>query len=194
MRELSAENKIFGLKPLSFIGILAILQVAIAFLTEPMILSFDESMWQYIGRNWIRNGLVPYAGGIDNKSPLIFLVFGISDRLFGVNFWFPRLLGIAVQSAGIYFLYRIAEITISRRAGLFAISFYGLSLAWRATGGKYVSFTETYAITFILIAIYTSFAYQNDKYRFVSGLLAGFGMGFRFSAVFGILPLFVYMI
>jgi hypothetical protein len=194
MRELvNGENDI-RLKPFQLICLVVIIQFVVAFFTTDMTLSFDESMWQYIGRNWLRNGLVPYAGGIDNKSPLIFLVFGISDRLFGVNFWFPRLLGIAVQSAGIYFLYRIAEITISRRAGLFAISFYGLSLAWRATGGKYVSFTETYAITFILIAIYTSFAYQNDKYRFVSGLLAGFGMGFRFSAVFGILPLLVYMI
>ena len=70
------------------------------FLQIPMIITFDESMWHYIGRNWIRNGLVPYQGGVDNKSPLIFLIFGISDWLFGVNYWFPRLLGIAVQSTG----------------------------------------------------------------------------------------------
>src|SRR5450631_2954108 len=139
MRELSAENKIFGLKPLSFIGILAILQVAIAFLTEPMILSFDESMWQYIGRNWIRNGMVPYRGGVDNKSPLIFFIYGISDWFFGVNYWFPRLVGVVVQSMGVYFLYKIAEKTISQQAAVLAISFYGLSLIWRSTGGKYVS-------------------------------------------------------
>ena len=41
MQELSAENKIFGLKPLViFIGILAMLQLAIVFLTEPMIITF----------------------------------------------------------------------------------------------------------------------------------------------------------
>src|SRR5450631_293683 len=192
MRELSAENKIFGLKPLSFIGILAILQVAIAFLTEPMILSFDESMWQYIGRNWIRNGLVPYAGGVDNKSPLIFFIFGISDRLFGVNFWFPRLLGTVTESVGVFLVYKIAEKSISRRAALFAISFYGLSLLWRSTGGKYVSYTETYAVTAVLAAIWFTLFCTKEKYPIIGGLIAGLGFGFRFSAGFGIAPLFLF--
>jgi len=194
MRELVTGKDEIRLKPFQLICLVAMIQFVIAFFTEPMIFTHEESMWEYIGRNWLRNGMVPYTGGIDNKSPLIFLVFGISDRLFGVNFWFPRILGIAVQSLGIYFLFRIAENRISRRAGLFAISFYGLSLAWRTTGGKYVSFTETYAITFILIAIYTAFAFENTKSRFLSGILAGFGLGFRFSAVFGILPLLIYIL
>ena len=110
-------NKDLKLVPLQIIFVLAIFQFIISFLTEPMMLTFDESMWQYIGRNWIRNGLVPYAGGVDNKSPLIFLVFGISDRLFGVNYWFPRLVGIAVQSVGIYGLFKIAEKTIESPCG-----------------------------------------------------------------------------
>src|SRR5450755_3619822 len=152
MAELTAGNNSVGIKPLQLICIMAILQVVIAFFTDPMILSFDEAMWQYIGRNWIRNGLVPYQGGIDNKSPLIFLVFGISDRLFGVNYWFPRLIGILVQSAGIYGLYKIAEKMFSPFAGILTISFYGLSLLWHSTGGKYVSYTETYAITAVIIS------------------------------------------
>jgi Dolichyl-phosphate-mannose-protein mannosyltransferase len=192
MRESGKGNNDIRLKSLQLIGLIVLIQLVVVFFTTDMILNFDESMWQYIGRNWLRNGLVPYAGGVDNKSPLIFLIFGISDRLFGVNFWFPRLLGIAVQSAGIFLLYKIAENTISRRAGLFAISFYGLALAWRSTGGKYVSFTETYAIAFILGAIYTCIPFRNDRYSFFGGLLAGFGLGFRLSAAFGILPLLVF--
>src|ERR1017187_7118133 len=94
MSEFVAGKNDISIKPLQLIFIIAIIQFIIAFFTVPMILSFDESMWQYIGRNWVRNGLVPYAGGIDNKSPFIFLIFGISDYLFGVNYWFPRLLGI----------------------------------------------------------------------------------------------------
>ncbi|HET7001565.1 MAG TPA: glycosyltransferase family 39 protein, partial [Puia sp.] len=193
MRELVAGEKDIYIKPLQLIGIIAMIQLVIAFFTEPMIFTHEEAMWQYIGRNWLRNGLVPYSGGVDNKSPLIFLIFGISDRLFGVNFWFPRLLGIAVQSAGIFLLYKIAEKTISHRAGLFAISFYGLSLAWRTTGGKYVSFTETYGITLILGAIYISMFFRNGQYRFFGGLLAGLGLGFRLSAIFGILPMLVFI-
>ena len=111
-------------------------------------------MWQYIGRNWFRNGLVPYAGGVDNKSPLIFLIFGISDRLFGVNYLVSPVIGNPDRIRRHFLIYKIAEKTISRRAALFAISFYGLSLLWRSTGGKYVSYTETYAITAILAAIW----------------------------------------
>jgi len=191
MQENGNENNIIRLKPLQLISLIIIIQLIVAFFTTNMVLNFDEAMWQYIGRNWLRNGLVPYSGGVDNKSPLIFLIFGISDRLFGVNFWFPRLLGIAVQSVGIFLLYKIAEKTISHRAGLFAISFYGLALAWRTTGGKYVSFTETYSIALILGAIYTCMLFRNDRHYFLGGLLAGFGLGFRLSAFFGILPLLV---
>ncbi len=192
MQELTVTNKDSGIKPLQLILILAILQCIISFLTVPMILTFDESMWQYIGRNWIRNGMVPYAGGVDNKSPLIFLIFGISDRFFGVNYWFPRLLGIVVQSGGMYGLYKIAEKTIDPRAGLIAISFYGLSILWRSTGGKYVSYTETYAITCVIIAVYFCIVCGKNNYAFIGGLFAGLGLGFRLTAIFGIIPLFIF--
>ena len=192
MRTLTTVNSEPGIKPLQLILIVAILQLIIAFFTDPMIFSFDESMWQYIGRNWFRNGLVPYAGGVDNKSPLIFFIFGVSDRLFGVNYWFPRLFGIIVQSAGIYYLYKIAEKTINARAAIFAISFYGLSLLWRSTGGKYVSYTETYAITSIIIAVYFCIVCRKSRQAFIGGLFAGLGFGFRFSAAFGILPILIF--
>jgi len=137
-------------------------------------LTHEESMWHYIGRNWFRLGLAPYEGGVDNKSPLIFAVFGLSDYLFGLNFWFPRLLGIAVQTAGIYFLYKIVVflaaaqgperarpvLPIGRQTAIITITIYGLSLLWRGTGGKYVSFTETYAMTFLIIAIYYYLRYH----------------------------------
>ena len=192
MQELTVANRNLRIKPLQLIFILAILQCIISFLTVPMILTFDESMWQYIGRNWIRNGMVPYTGGVDNKSPLIFLVFGISDRFFGVNYWFPRIIGIAVQSAGMYGLYKIAEKTINPRAGLIAISFYGLSLLWRSTGGKYVSYTETYAITCVIFAVYFCIVFSKNNYAFIGGLFAGLGLGFRLTAIFGIVPLFIF--
>jgi Dolichyl-phosphate-mannose-protein mannosyltransferase len=193
MQQLADDNKNLKLVPLQIIFVLAIFQFIISFLTEPMMLTFDESMWQYIGRNWIRNGLVPYSGGVDNKSPLIFLVFGISDKLFGVNYWFPRIVGIAVQSAGIYGLFKIAERMMNRRAGLVAISFYGLSLLWHSTGGKYVSYTETYAVTCIILAVYYCIVYQKNSHAYIGGLLAGLGFGFRFSAVFGIIPVFIFI-
>ena len=169
------------------------IQLVVAFFTDPMAITFDESMWHYIGRNWIKNGMVPYQGGVDNKSPLIFLIFGISDWFFGINYWFPRLLGIAVQSLGIYFLYKIATKTINKQAAIFAISFYGLSLIWRSTGGKYVSYTETYALTFTIMAVYYSIFCDSNKKVLIGGLFAGLGFGFRLTAVFGILPMLLFI-
>ncbi|HEY8734538.1 MAG TPA: glycosyltransferase family 39 protein, partial [Puia sp.] len=187
-----AEDENFKVKPLQLICIVAILQLVIAFFTTPMIFSFDESMWHYIGRNWFRNGLVPYSGGVDNKSPLIFVIFGISDWLFGVNYWFPRVVGIAVQSAGIFWLFKIATNTMDRRAGMFAIMFYGLSLLWRSTGGKYVSYTETYAITCIIISVYFSIVCSAKRHAFIGGVFSGLGLGFRLTAIFGILPMMIF--
>src|ERR1700732_3944787 len=88
-------------EPLHIILLLALVQLVITLLTDGFAFSFDEAMWHYIGRNWFRHGLVPYAGGVDNKSPLIFAIYGLSDRLFGVNYWFPRILGTIVQTVGI---------------------------------------------------------------------------------------------
>ncbi|MDP9041449.1 MAG: glycosyltransferase family 39 protein, partial [Bacteroidota bacterium] len=116
----------------------------------------------------------------------------ISDWLFGVNYWFPRVLGIAVQSAGIFWLFKIATNTMDHRAGMFAIMFYGLSLLWRSTGGKYVSYTETYAITCIIISVYFSIVCSAKRHAFIGGVFSGLGLGFRLTAIFGILPMMIF--
>src|SRR6185503_9226420 len=101
---------------LQLIVLLTLIQLFIALLTNGFALSSDEAMWHYIGRNWFRNGLVPYSGGVDNHSPLIFAVFGLSDKLFGVNYWFPRLLGTLCQSVGVFYIYKSAtHIPVNRQ-------------------------------------------------------------------------------
>lgn len=176
---------------LKIIVLLTLLQLGVALLSDGFVLSFDESLWQYIGRNWFRHGLVPYSGGVDNQSPLIFALFGLSDKLFGVNYWFPRVVGTLCQSAGLYYVYKIACHLAGNRAGLLAISFYGLSLMWHASGGKYPSYTETYEVTFIIISLYYYLTAQGSKGYFISGCMAGIGLGFRISAFFTISALFI---
>ncbi|MDB5023656.1 MAG: hypothetical protein JWP78_1411 [Mucilaginibacter sp.] len=175
--------------PLHLIALLTILQVLVSLLTDGFALSFDEAIWHYIGRNWFRHGLIPYAGGVDNKAPLIFAIFGLSDKLFGVNYWFPRLLGTLCQSVGIYYIYKIAKNIAGEQAGMLAVSFYGLSLLWHGTGGRYVSFTETYGMLFIIIAVYRYLTAEDKNDFFISGLLAGIGFGFRISVIWGILAI-----
>jgi len=177
--------------PLQLILILALLQLLITLLTNGFALSQDEAMWHYIGRNWFRHGLVPYSGGVDNKSPLFFAVFGLSDLLFGVNYWFPRVLGTLCQSVGIYYLYKIARQVAGPQAGLLAVSFYGLSVLWHCADGRYASYTETYDVLFIILSFYLFLSVQNKGGYFISGLLAAIGLGFRLSAFFGIVALFI---
>jgi 4-amino-4-deoxy-L-arabinose transferase-like glycosyltransferase len=177
--------------PLQVIILLALLQLLVTLLTNGFVLSFDEAMWHYIGRNWFRHGLVPYSGGIDNKSPLIFAIFGLSDTLFGVNYWFPRIIGTVCQSIGIYYVYKIAKHLAGKQAGILAISFYGLSLLWHATGGEYVSFTETYEVMFVIVAFYWGITAQNTKDFFIGGFLGGIGLCFRLTAFFCIIALLI---
>jgi len=179
---------------LQIIVLLTVMQLLVTLLTDGFALSFDEAMWHYIGRNWFRHGLVPYSGGVDNKAPMIFAVFGLSDTLFGVNYWFPRILGTICQSVGIWYFYKIAKHLAGERAGLFAVSFYGLSLMWHGTGGRYVSFTETYQMLFIITAIYKYITAQNKKDYLISGLLAGIALAFRLTAIWGIIAILVAMV
>ena len=179
------------LSPFQLIIILTLLQLFIALLTNGFALSSDEASWHYIGRNWFRNGLVPYNGGVDNKSPLFFVVFGLSDILFGVNYWFPRVVGTICQSVGIYYVYKIARHIAGRQAGMLAISFYGLSVLWHGVDGRYVSYTETYDALFIILAFYFFLTSKSKKGYFISGFLAAIGLGFRLSAFFGIAAIFI---
>lgn len=180
--------------PVYLISILVLFQLFIALFTNTLTLTHEESMWHYIGRNWLQHGLTPYSGGIDNKSPLIFLVFGISDSLFGINYWFPRLLGTVVESVGILYIYKIAKRLAGEQAGILAISIYGLSLLWKVTGGKLVSFTETYATTCIIYSFYKCLIAGNKKDYFIAGLFAGLGIAFRITAIFSIIALLVLCI
>lgn len=176
-------------QPLFIITIIGLLQLFITLLSNGFVLSFDESIWHYIGRNWLRYDMVPYAGGIDKKSPLIFLVYGISDLLFGPNYWFPRLIGTFCEMIGLYFVFKIADNVSGRFAGILSILIYGLSLLWHATGGKYVDFTETFEVMFLIIAVYHSLSAGSFKSWFVTGLWAGIALDFRITAAFGILAI-----
>ena len=172
--------------PLHLLALFILLQLAVTLLTNGFTLYFDEAIWHYIGRNWFRHGLVPYGGGVDNKSPLIFAIFGLSDKLFGVNYWFPRIVGTACQTVGLWYVYKIAEREAGKQAGMLALQLYGLALLWHATNGKYVSLTETYEVTGIILSVFLFLTAKKSSGFFLSGLAAAAGCGFRLTALSGI--------
>jgi hypothetical protein len=176
--------------PLHLILLMGVLQLVFTLLSDGFVLSFDEALWAYIGRNWFRHGLVPYSGGVDSQSPLFFALFGLSDKLFGVNYWFPRVVGTVCQTIGLYYLYKIANRFAGKQAGMLAITFYGLSVLWHAAGGKYVSYTETYEVMFTIIAIYYFIKAESKGELLIVGLIAGVGLVCRISAFFVIAAIF----
>lgn len=188
------KNILFTITPVRLVLLLALLQLLVALFTYSLTFTHEESMWHYIGRNWLRHGYVPYSGGIDNKSPLIYFIFGWSDRLFGVNYWFPRLLGTLVEATGIYYLFKLARHIAGDRAGLFAIVVYGLSLLWKTTGGKLVSFTETYACTAVIISFYYTITAKKNRDYFISAVFAGIALAFRLTSCFGILVILLVVL
>lgn len=178
-------------KPFLLITVITVLQLCVALLSEGFSLSFDESMWHYIGRNWFRHGLAPYDGGVDNKSPLIFLFFGVSDALFGVNYWFPRIIGVLCQAVSVYYVYRICIHLSGKTAGHLAILIYGFALMWRVTGGKYAAHTETFEMTLVIISFYKFFTADKKKDLLFSGFMGGLALAFRYSAFFALLAVFI---
>ena len=58
-------------------------------------------------------------------------------------------------------------------------------------GGAYISFTDTYAVTFIIVSFYKYITAVKNKDYFISGLSAGIAFGFRISAVFGITAILI---
>ena len=172
--------------------ILGLLQLAVSLFTYGFTLYDDEAIWHYIGRNWLRWGIPPYQGGFDNKTPLIFLIYGISDLLFGVNYWFPRVIGTVVETVGVWYVFKIAMYLAGRRAGIMAMTMYGLALLWRSTEGRYPSLTETYEVTLINIAVYLSLVSKGSRDHFRIGLVAGLGVAFRLTGLAGAVAIFLF--
>jgi hypothetical protein len=73
-----------------------------------------------------------------------------------------------------------------------AITFYGLSLLWHATGGKYVSYTETYEVLFTVLAVYRFLVAKKSADMFICGLLAGIAFSFRLTGAFGALTILIF--
>jgi len=177
------------LSPWSLIIAVSVLEILVAF-SASWQLTFDEAIWHYIGRNWFRYGMVPYSGGVDNKSPFIYMIYGTSDLLFGINYWFPRLLAIISQVIGLYFVYRITKHLADNKAGILAIIFYGLSLTWKSTDGNFVSQAQAYEVTFLIIAFYYYFTGTKTRHFFLAGIIAGIAIAFKLTAALPSLIIF----
>lgn len=88
----------------------------------------DEGMWNYIAFLWIKYGIPPYIGAIENKTPGIYIVFVISNLLFDLNIWFPRILAsLSIVTTSIL-LYIIGRKLCNHLVGVLTMILFGFSM------------------------------------------------------------------
>ncbi len=159
----------------------------------------DEGLWNYIGWAWGSYGYVPYRDAVDDKTPGIFILFAASVKLFGVNVWFPRLLGCLATAAGSLVIYRIARDLLDHLAGVFAMVLFGLSMSWWLLDGPFAAQTETFMVLFVAMSALAVISAQRAQRRrwslagmFAAGLAMGFAVSFKQIAVFSAAGLFLF--
>lgn len=174
-----------------------IVLLIISFGTSSIGMNYDEGQWNYIGRAWLQKGVPPYAGAMENKNPGIYLLYGFSNILFGVNFWFPRILGIVSLTLCAVLVFKIVRYLHSHFAASLAMILFGFAITWKSIGGRLTAQTESFMILFILLSFYVMLKLkdQPNKNRylaglFTSGILMGIAIYFKQIAIISVLPLF----
>jgi hypothetical protein len=165
-----------------------IILLIIAFGTESSSLHGNEATWSYVGQMWLSYDVPPYIGTIENKNPGVFLVYGLSARIFGVNYWFVRFLGIACLVVTGLVAAKIAARMADRFAGILTLLIFGITVTWRLTGGVLVAQTESFMLCCSVLAFYFltrhSEPTRKPLFLFLSGLMMGGAIAFKQVAVF----------
>jgi len=142
----------FFAHPVTLTVLLAAVLASRAFAKSARAMFNDEAIWNYVAHAWLHFGLPPYAGTVENKTPGIFYLFAVSNLLAGVNFWFPRLLGILTSALTGYGIYAIGRRLSGWEVGLPAMLLYGLTTASLALDAPFTAQTETFMLAFTVLA------------------------------------------
>ena len=118
---------------------------------KPM--GFDEGIWFHVARAWVDDGVPPYQGPIENKSPGIYYVFALSYLAAGVGETLPRAAGVAAVLGACLACYVLARRLAGREAGLAAALIAGLVMASPGLDGADTSATESFMVFASTVAI-----------------------------------------
>lgn len=166
------------------------------FATIDIPMTTDEGIWNYIGHSWVNHGISPYVGSVENKTPGIFYLHAIPNLLFGVNFWFSRVLAILSVAATSMVLYFIGKNLYSKLAGALAMFLFGVTMSWPLMGGFSPAHTETFMILFTVIAFFFIIRAREPEKRilniFISGLSIGAAIAFKQVAILGLAGIAAY--
>jgi hypothetical protein len=158
----------------------------------------DEGIFSYVGRVWSQNGILPYKGSVENKTPGIFELYAVSNFLFGITVFFVRILGIIAVLISSFLIYLIGKKIHSRLAGVFSMSLFGLISTWGLLNGIFISHTEVFMVMFSTMSFYFVIKGKdsiNWKYLILmAGISMGFAIAFKQIAVTSTLALLLFFI
>lgn len=164
-------------------AILVFLLVLFAFNSMNLLLNYDEYLWSYIGRIWNRNGIPPYLGSVENKTPGIFFLYTISDFLFNGNIFFTRIIGVIATLVSAWYLFKICTKLHSKLAGVFCMYLFGFTMCWFLLDGSYFAHTEVFMVLFSILGFYFIIQFENDKNTnqniYLAGLCIGVAISFK---------------
>lgn len=156
----------------------------------------DEGMWSYIGRIWVEHDIAPYKGSVENKSPGIFLVHYISYDLFGINYLFPRILGLLSVVLTTYLIFKIGSLINNEKAGFISSVLFSFIPFWSAANGPVLDYTENFMILFttsFFIILLNCKEYNIIKTFFFAGACFGLAISFKQIAILPFLGSFLYI-
>lgn len=159
----------------------------------------DEGVWSYIGMVWVKYGLPPYAGSMDDKTPGIHLLYALSYLLWGVNYLFVRILGAGALGGAAAIVYLLVKRLYHARAGIITMLFFGLSMASMRVDGQFTAQTESFMVFWSLLSIFfliKSLDEPQAPHRalrlFISGLCIGWALAFKQIAIFSAVSLLTW--
>ncbi|MDO5970429.1 glycosyltransferase family 39 protein [Flavivirga aquimarina] len=191
------KSKVYSIFLNPFIVSVFLLTILIFIALHPFF-GFDESLWSYIGRIWNRNGIPPYIGSVENKTPGVFILFAISDYIFNGSILFVRIIGIFAIITSSYFIYLFCKKVHSKLSGILAMCIFSLVMSWSLLDGFCFAQTETFMLLFSIIAFYFITHTNNKRMQTKMLLLAGLSMGMAISfkqiAITTLIALFVFFL
>jgi 4-amino-4-deoxy-L-arabinose transferase-like glycosyltransferase len=181
-----------------FLAILGAILLSLSTISYSM--SRDEGIWSYIARVWADNGLVPYTHTVDNKPTGIISLYYISHILFGVNFWFPRLMGIIASMATSLCLYWLIRRLSNHISAIIGMVFYICVVPTRHFEGAFTAHTETFMVlgvvaAFLLVALSSQWQGRKRSLGFCgAGLAVGVAITFKQIALLDCLALLFFAV
>src|SRR5258705_1897142 len=107
-------------------------------------LTNDEALWHYVALAWVKWGIPPYTGTIDNKAPGLVSLYALSTIIFGTTFVPVRLLGVCAVVLNAWVLLKFAKRIGGQRAAFLCALVFGLVSCWDAIDAGFADAPENF--------------------------------------------------